>query len=113
MLAHHRLSSSLRICLRPFPRPLASTSKAVRRRGIASSLPLKYADAPDPTLAEVNFDEVDEDMLSQPEKVEGAVPTSYREFMEKIGRKFQYTEPLTYLGDTVEFVFSNMFRDSN
>lgn len=117
MLAHHRLSSSLRTCLRPFPRPLASTSKANQPRWIASSPPHKYAGPPGPILAENEFSDVDEDLLSDPEltgeTAGDSKPTSYRDFMQNIGSKFRYAEPLTYLGETVEFVFSNMFCDSN
>ena len=117
MLAHHRLSSSLRTCLRPFPRPLASTSKAAQLRQIASSPPHKYARPSGPILAENESSEVDEDILSDPdlagELAGDSAATSYRDFMQKIGNKFRYAEPLTYLGDTVEFVFSNMTCDSN
>lgn len=108
---HRHLSSSLRPCLRPLSRPLASTSSVIRRRGIASSLS-RRAESP-AAFEETSNETTDEDLLLQPDADSSAGPASYREFMEKIGHRFQYASPLAYLGDTVEFVLFTPRRDRN
>ncbi|KAF8956051.1 eukaryotic mitochondrial regulator protein-domain-containing protein [Flammula alnicola] len=95
----HHVSSSLKPCLRSLSRPLASTSNVVQHRSIVSSLPLK-AQRNAGQSAEPEFEALEESMLSQPEGDRSENPTSYREFLEKIGVKYQYARPLHYLGDT-------------
>lgn len=111
MFPHRHLSSSIRPCLRNVPRLLASSS-AIQRRGLTSSLSLKHPDSPTslagPQPDTVDPDTVDEGLLDQFESGSATKPTSYREFMEKIAYQYQYAHPMSYIGHTVEFVFSDI-----
>jgi len=95
------VSSAFRPCLRSLTRPVASTSTALPRRYISASAPhsaRRGAPLPEPETA---TEELDEAMTTEGDGERSAIPTSYREFMEKIGNKYQYAKPQHYIGETV------------
>jgi hypothetical protein len=47
---------------------------------------------------------LDEAMTTEGDGERSDIPTSYKEFLEKIGEKYRYAKPQHYLGGTVSIV---------
>lgn len=94
------VSSAFKPCLRSLTRPVASTSTALPGRAISASAPYSARRGPLPEPETVT-EELDEAMTTEGGGERSNVPTSYKEFMEKIGYKYQYAKPQQYLGETV------------
>ena len=100
-----KLSSAFGPCLRSLTRPVASTS--IPRRAISASAPhnARYSTPlPEPETAIGEPDEdmkIDEAMATEGNGERSDIPTSYKEFLEKVGEKYRYAKPQHYLGATV------------
>ncbi|KAF4611978.1 hypothetical protein D9613_004120 [Agrocybe pediades] len=116
MFVHHHLPSSLRRpCLRSLPRLVASTSSAGQYRPITSSIS-RRAEVSE-TIAQEN--EIDEelpqieDMATQNEGENTEKgPATYREFLEKIGNKYKFTnsKPRNWLSPNAPFPMNPSFK---
>lgn len=93
-------SSTFKPCLRSLIRPVASTSTALPRRAISASAPHSARRGPPLPEPETATEELDEAMTTEGDSERSNIPTSYKEFMEKIGYKYQYAKPQQYLGET-------------
>ncbi|KDR85582.1 hypothetical protein GALMADRAFT_218678 [Galerina marginata CBS 339.88] len=109
MLPH--LSPCLKPCLRSLSRPLASTSFSVQRRGIFSSLPRRARLIPGPDADPEQEPESEfEEMSSQAEGEREKQPSTYKEFIEKIGNRYQYAQPQQWLAPSTPFPMNPSFK---
>jgi hypothetical protein len=96
-----KVSSTFKPCLRSLTRPVASTSTALPWRAISASAPHSARRGPPLPEPETVTEELDEAMTTEGDGERSNIPTSYKEFMDKIGYKYQYAKPQQYLGETV------------
>ncbi|KIM47635.1 hypothetical protein M413DRAFT_22264 [Hebeloma cylindrosporum] len=94
------LSSTFHPCLRSLARPVASTSTALPRRAISASAPHSARRGPPIPEPDTPTEELDVTMTTEGSGERSNNPTSYKEFMEKMGYKYQYAKPQHYLGET-------------